>query len=58
MDNKNCFYTRNSVILKVSEIITPEDIAVCAQYNLKEGFLGGSEAWLVKWAAIVLSRLE
>ena len=58
MDNKNCFYSRNSAILKAVGPTTAEDLAVCAQYNLKDGFLGGSQPWLVRWTASVLSMLE
>lgn len=58
MDTKNCFYSRNSAILKAAGAVSNEDLAICAEHNLKEGFLGGSQPWLVKWTANVLSVLE
>jgi hypothetical protein len=58
MDNKNCFFTRNSAILKANKPISEEDYAICAKSNIKEGLLKGSPDWLVKWIASVLKFIE
>jgi hypothetical protein len=36
MDNKNCFYTRNSAILKsYCEVAGEEELKICADNNIK-----------------------
>jgi len=59
MDNKNCFYTRNSAILKsYCEVAGEEELKICADNNIKEGFLEGTPAWMIKWMARVLLFIE
>jgi [histone H3]-lysine4 N-trimethyltransferase ATXR3 len=59
MDNKNCFFTRNSAILKARAPPSPEQLAVCEKYNLRpEGFLKGAPDWIASWIASVLTFIE
>ena len=58
MDNKNCFFTRNSAILRANEPPTQQQRDLCATCNIKEGFLEGAPLWLVGWIASVLSFIE
>lgn len=58
MDNRNCFFTRNSSILKSIGQITVEDLASCANHNIKEGFLVGTPKWIIRWMARVLSFID
>lgn len=58
MDNKNCFFTRNSAILKSVGNITPEELEICYKNNIKDGLLEGTPNWIVKWMARVLTFIE
>ena len=58
MDNRNCFYARNSAILRSAGEVEYEDVMKCAEHNIKEGFLEGTPKWIIKWMARVLSFIE
>lgn len=58
MDNKNCFFTRNSTILKSVGQVSGRELELCADKNIKEGFLEGMPAWLVRWMARVLAFID
>lgn len=58
MDTKNCFFTRNSAILKADSIANEQQYAICSKYNIKTGFLQDSPKWLVQWIASVLVFIE
>jgi hypothetical protein len=58
MDNKNCFFTRNSAIIKADHEPTEEQYQMLQKYNIKKGFLQDSPEWLVNWIASVLKFIE
>ena len=58
MDNKNCFYTRNSAIIKADHEPTEVQYQMLEKYNIKKGFLQDSPEWLVNWIASVLRFIE
>jgi hypothetical protein len=58
MDNKNCFFTRNSAILKSAGQVTPSELDICAANNIKQGFLEDTPPWLIKWMALVLTFID
>lgn len=58
MDNRNCFYTRNSAILRSFGEVTKEELEICALNNIKEGFLDGAPNWIIKWMARILTFIE
>jgi hypothetical protein len=58
MDNRNCFFTRNSAVLKSTGPVSMEDLERCAHHNIKEGFLQGTPHWIIRWMARVLAFIE
>jgi len=58
MDSKNCFFTRNSAILKANREPTEREQAICGKSNIKDGFLQEAPKWLIGWIASVLSFIE
>ena len=58
MDNKNCFFTRNSAILKSDKQPTLEEKEICSMKNIKEGVLEGCPSWMICWIAKVLNFIE
>jgi hypothetical protein len=58
MDSSNCFYTRNSMILRSAGEVVEEDLKRCAESNIKDGFLKDTPDWIVKWMAQVLKFMD
>lgn len=54
MDNSNCFFTRNSAILKATGSLTVTDIERCEKHNIKDGFMQDMPLWIMKWLPGVL----
>jgi hypothetical protein len=58
MDNRSCFFTRNSSVLRSTGEVAVEELQSCASHNIKEGFLEGTPKWIIKWMARVLGFME
>jgi hypothetical protein len=58
MDNRNCFFTRNSAVLKSTGPVTLEELSRCAAHNIKEGFLEATPNWIIKWMARILCFID
>jgi hypothetical protein len=54
MDNRNCFFARNSAILKASGFPLHSDLERCAKHNIRSGFLQNTPHWIIKWLPGVL----
>lgn len=58
MDNRNCFFARNSAVLRATGEPTVRDMEMCAAHNIKDGFLEDTPSWIMRWMARVLSFME